>query len=88
MDKSNAKHPFTVTHAELLERAKRGDAGAIATLITLTLQPKGITAQVRLKGTTLQTILEAKQVPERLSTIQAIQTTLTELRCPNIELFR
>ncbi len=54
-----------MTQTELLELAKQGRPTAIAALIDRSLQPKGITTKVSLKGRCLQVSLEAPKVPNQ-----------------------
>lgn len=49
---------------DILEQAKQGNPKAIATLINRTLQKRGITATVDLKGGCLDVMLDAPQVPD------------------------
>ncbi|QZZ21225.1 hypothetical protein J5X98_01610 [Leptothermofonsia sichuanensis E412] len=54
-----------MTHLNPLELARQGNPKAIAFLINRSLQPKGITAKVNVKGDCLQVLLEAVEVPDQ-----------------------
>ena len=60
---------MTSNQQNLLELAKQGNSRAITALINRSLQPKGITAKVNLKGSCLQTpgSLISKEVPQILA---------------------
>ncbi len=51
-----------MTQANLLERAKQGDPESIATLINMTLQPKGITATAQLTHHCLHVFLTSERI--------------------------
>ncbi len=63
----------------LLERAKGGEADAIAVLMNRSLQRRGITVQVQRQADDLCLLLEAIQVPEQSAAITFVQQELTRL---------
>lgn len=79
---------FVMTHDNLLELAKRGDVQAIASLMNLSLQPKGITAKVALKDRCLQVMLEAAQVPNQQTLVEFVRKGITGLGVPSIEIVK
>jgi PASTA domain len=76
---------MTTSQPNLLQLAKQGDVTAIATLINRQLEPKGITAKVSLKGSTLQVMLEAEQVPDQKALVAFVRKGVTSLAVKAIE---
>ncbi|MCU0515491.1 MAG: hypothetical protein MUC60_01255 [Oscillatoria sp. Prado101] len=74
-----------MTQANLLEKAKRGDAKAIASVMNYLLQDKGITAQATLKGGCLQVVLESAQVPEQESSVAFIRQAMMKLGVESVK---
>ncbi|MGB8690515.1 MAG: hypothetical protein WCD53_24715 [Microcoleus sp.] len=64
----------------LKERAKLGDVEAIASLLNLPLQNKGITATATLQGGCLQVMLESDVVPDEEASIRIVRRELTNLK--------
>lgn len=75
-----------MSQANLVEQAKRGDAIAIAALITRSLQSRQIQAraQQREQGI-LQIVLEAAVPPERSQVLPVVQKGMTKLSPPSIQ---
>ncbi len=72
--------------ANLVEQAKRGDAIAIATLITRSLQSRQIQARAQQRGQgTLQIVLEADVPPERSQILPVVQQGMVKLSPPSIQ---
>ncbi|MCG8363287.1 MAG: hypothetical protein MJA27_08155 [Pseudanabaenales cyanobacterium] len=69
----------------LLERAKRGEADAIAVLMNRSLQRQGITVQVQHQEGGLYLLLEAIQVPDRTAALIFVQQALTRLNLGAID---
>lgn len=67
-----------------LELAKLGDATAIASAISYTLQDKGIAAKALLKNDCLMVMLESAQVPDREISVSSIHKLLMKLAVPFI----
>lgn len=64
----------------LKERAKLGDVEAIASLLNIPLQNKGITAAVTLQDGCLQVMLESGGVPDEEVSIRIVRRELTNLK--------
>ncbi|MEG4177605.1 type IV pilin-like G/H family protein [Microcoleus sp. S13_C3] len=64
----------------LKERAKLGDLEAIASLLNLPLQNKGITATASLQDGCLQVMLESDVVPDEEASIRIVRRELTNLK--------
>lgn len=69
----------------ILERAKLGDAKAIASLLNHSLSAKGITAQANLKGNCLRVMLESLQVPPQAKVVQFVHQGLRKLQAEPIK---
>jgi cytoskeletal protein RodZ len=68
-----------MTQPNLLELAKQGDPQAIATLMNRSLQPKGMTASVDVRGDRLQVLLESAQVANRQALTAFVRNGITSL---------
>jgi hypothetical protein len=64
----------------LKERAKLGDVDAIATLLNIPLQNKGITATASLQDGCLQVMLEGDPVPDEELAVRVVRRELTNLK--------
>lgn len=64
----------------LKERAKLGDVDAIASLLNLPLQNKGISATASLQDGCLQVMLEGVVVPDEEASIRIVRRELTNLK--------
>lgn len=64
----------------LKERAKLGDVEAIASLLNLPLQNKGITATASVQDGCLQVMLEGDRVPDEEVSIRIVRRELTNLK--------
>ncbi|MEG4242626.1 SHOCT domain-containing protein [Microcoleus sp. MON2_D6] len=64
----------------LKERAKLGDVDAIASLLNLPLQNKGISATASLQDGCLQVMLEGDRVPDEEVSIRIVRRELTNLK--------
>lgn len=73
-----------MSQPDLVNLAHQGDVKAIATLINHALQPKGITAIIRLKEDCLHVMLESPQVPEQQSSVAFIRKGLMTLGAKSI----
>lgn len=74
-----------MTQPSISELAKQGNPNAIASLITRSLSPQGITAKASLKGNCLRVMLESLQVPDQEKTVQFIHKNLTKLKIKSIK---
>lgn len=74
-----------MTQPSLSELAKQGNPKAIASLITRSLSPQGITAKASLKGDCLRVMLESLQVPDQQTTVNFIHKGLTKLKAESIK---
>jgi hypothetical protein len=68
-----------MSQAELIQRAKQGEPGAIARLLHLSLYTRGIRVKAHSAPDRLQILLEAHQFPERHHLINFIHQGLTRL---------
>ncbi len=73
-----------MTEPNLLERAKQGDAGAIADLLNQKLQPQGIAAKATLKHDSLKVVLESSEVPDQKALIAWLETEIIGLGIKSI----
>jgi len=64
----------------LKERAKLGDVEAIASLLNLPLQNKGISATASLQDGCLQVMLEGDRVPDEEAAVRIVRRELTNLK--------
>lgn len=72
--------------ANLVEQAKRGDAIAIAALITRSLQSRQIQARAQQRGQgILQIVLEAAVPPERSQVLSVVHKGMVKLSPPSIQ---
>ena len=74
-----------MTQATILELAKQGNPKAIATLISRSLQPQGVTAKAGIRGNCLRVMLESQQVPNEQASVQCIRQGLTKLDVKSIQ---
>lgn len=75
-----------MSQVNLLEQAKRGDAIAIAALITRSLQSRQIQARAQQRGQgILQIVLEAAVPPERSQVLPVVQKGMVKLSPPSIQ---
>ncbi|NJL39060.1 MAG: hypothetical protein HC899_21650 [Leptolyngbyaceae cyanobacterium SM1_4_3] len=74
-----------MTQQNLLELAKQGDPQAIATLMNRSLQPKGMTASVDVRGDRLQVLLESAQIPNRQGMVAFVRNGITTLGLKSIQ---
>lgn len=74
-----------MTQPNLLERARAGNAHAIAALMNQKLQPKGITAKTALKDGCLQVMVQATQVPEQQALVAFIRRGIKRLGAESIK---
>jgi tetratricopeptide (TPR) repeat protein len=74
-----------MSQPSISELAKQGNPNAIASLITHSLKPRGITARVRLKGECLRIMLESKQVPDQQVMVRFIHQGMTKLKAESIK---
>jgi uncharacterized Tic20 family protein len=66
--------------SDLIERARQGDASAIARLITRSLADRGIVANARWQGTHLQILLEGDDPLAQVNTVPIIRRGLQRLQ--------
>lgn len=74
-----------MTQPSISELAKQGNPNAIASLITRSLSPQGITAKATLKGDCLRVMLESLQVPDQQKAVQFLHKGLTKLKAQSIK---
>lgn len=74
-----------MTQSELLELAKQGEPYAIASLMNVTLQPKGITAKVDIKETCLYILLESDQSLNQQTLVTFVYRGLVSLQIPSVQ---
>lgn len=69
----------------LLELAKQGNTRAIAALINRSLQPKGITAKVNLKGNCLQILVESDKPQDQEPITQFLTRGIKKLNIESVD---
>ncbi|MBF2025883.1 MAG: hypothetical protein IGS48_03835 [Oscillatoriales cyanobacterium C42_A2020_001] len=74
-----------MTQADIVERAKQGDAGAIATLLNQGFKKRGITAIVKLDQHCLMIELRSLQAINQLAAIAVIQQGMNHLKPAHIQ---
>ncbi|WP_373528513.1 hypothetical protein [Nostoc sp.] len=74
-----------MTQPNILKLAKQGDSQAIAFLMNRHLHPKGITAKVAFKDTSLEVILESAQVLNQQILVAFVRKGLTRLGSTSVE---
>ena len=72
------------TQLSLKERAKLGDVDAIASLLNLPLQNKGMSATASLQDGCLQVMLEGDRVPDEEASMRIVRRELTNLKAEAI----
>ena len=72
----------------VLEKAKRGDAAAIAALINEVLSNSGMRAIAKSKGNCLHIVLEGERVPERSSCVRFVADGMKRLKPGGFESVR
>jgi len=77
-----------VTQPTLLERAKQGDAGAIATLLNRSFRMQGVVVSASIQGEWLSLMLEAAQVPDQATTVRFIRRSLAQFAPTSIAAVR
>lgn len=73
-----------MTAQDLLEKARQGEVGAIASLLNRALGNKGIVARVSRSHTRLKIMLESEHVPDADTLTSYLKTSLTKLAAPNL----
>lgn len=76
---------MTNQRTNLVDRAKRGDAQAIATIMNRHLQPKGITAKTTFNEGVLQVMLEAAELPNQQALTKFVRQGVTNLKSELIQ---
>lgn len=71
-----------------LQQAQQGDSIAIAQLLNRALQPKGITAKVKLKEGCLQVLLEAEQALDPRALTGFVARGVSKLNLPSVHTVR
>jgi Type IV pilin-like G and H, putative len=74
-----------MTQANILELAKQGNPQAIASLMNLSLQPKGVTAQTTISEGCLHVFLHSKQLLSQSAIVQFVQQGLAALGATSIQ---
>ena len=77
-----------MTQPNLLERAKQGEPDAIATLINLTLEPKGVIARAAIEHDCLQVFLSSARVLNPKTLVAVIQRGILRLEVSSIQQVR
>ncbi len=76
---------MTSNQQNLLELAKQCNSRAITALINRSLQPRGITAKVNLKGSCLQILVESDKVLDQKSITQFLVRGIKQLNISSID---
>ncbi|PSB26533.1 type IV pilin-like G/H family protein [Stenomitos frigidus] len=74
-----------MTQPNLLELAKQGEPEAIATLINLTLEPKGVVAKAAIEDDCLYVFLSSARVLNAKTLVAFIQRGILRLEVPSIQ---
>jgi Type IV pilin-like G and H, putative len=74
-----------MTQANILEMAKQGNPQAIASLMNLSLQPKGVTAQTAINDGCLHVFLSSQQLLSQSAIVQFVQQGLAALGSNSIQ---
>ncbi len=74
-----------MTQSNLLESAKQGDSHAIAALMNLTLEPRGITATTTLEAGCLQVVLSSTRILNQKTLVGFVQKGLQSLSVKAIQ---
>ncbi len=74
-----------MTQPDLVELAKRGNPKAIISLMDRLLQPRGITAQAKVKDDCLHVVLESEQVPDQATLVKFVREALQSLGVKSVK---
>lgn len=73
-----------MTVSDVLQRAKQGEAKAIAALLNRQLRPRGLSARAKRQGEVLALLIEAESVPNSTKLIPYLQQAFQKLDSPEI----
>ncbi|MCX5964405.1 MAG: hypothetical protein NT070_15075 [Cyanobacteria bacterium] len=73
---------------DLLQQAHSGDLAAIQQLMMQTFQDQGIRVQISQNANELKIFLEAKSLPNQVSTIDILQRGMRDLKCSTIDILK
>lgn len=77
-----------MTQSDLLERAKQGDPEAIAALMNLVLEPRGVTAQANLQESCLHVAFTSEQLLSSATLISFVRTGLKTIGSKTVQTVR
>jgi hypothetical protein len=70
---------------EVLGLAKKGDPGAIATLMNQVTQPRGISVRVKAQEDCLHLLFEASQIPKQQTAVSFVRSSLDILKIASLK---
>jgi hypothetical protein len=73
---------------DLLPQARSGNLAAIRQLMMQTFQDQGMRVQISQNANELKIFLEAKSLPDQVSTIDILQRGMRDLKCPTIDILK
>ena len=73
---------------DLLQQARSGELAAIRQLMMQTFQEQGIRVQISQDNNELKIFLEAKTLPNQVSTIDILQRGMRDLKCSTIDVLK
>lgn len=73
---------------DLLQQARSGDLAAIRQLMMQTFQDQGIRVQISQNANELKILLEAKGLPNQVSTIDILQRGMRDVKCSTIDILK
>ena len=79
---------MTVNTDDLLQQARNGELAAIRQLMMQTFQEQGVRVQISQNVNELKIILEAKILPNQVSTIDILRRGMGDLKCSTIDILK
>lgn len=76
------------TSGDLLQQARSGDLAAIRQMMMQTFQDQGMRVQISKNANELKILLEAKSLPNQVSTIDILQRGMRDLNCSTIDILK
>lgn len=74
-----------MSQINLEELGSQGNAEAIATLLNLTFEPKGVTVKAAIKNDSLQIVIEAAATPNQAESVTLVRELVTRIKLKSIE---
>ncbi len=73
---------------DILQQARSGNLSAIRQLMMQTFQDQGVRVQISQNANELKIFLEAKSLPDQVSTTDILQRGIRDLKCPTIDILK